>query len=88
MPLWCSSEVMVLNAREKRIKKKSAYTRAIFSNVLEKKARARKKLISMYEAVFCFNQSILYPLSINPLFKHVTPRSKEVLVKTCTCMYN
>ena len=25
---------------------------------------------------------------INPLFKHVTPRSTEVLVKTCTCMYN
>ena len=24
--------------------------------------------------------------SINPLFKHVTPRSTEVLVKTCTCI--
>ena len=37
-------------------------------------------------------RSTINPLSINqsinPLFKHVTPRSTEVLVKTCTCMYN
>ena len=30
----------------------------------------------------------IYPIQSNPLFKHVTPRRTEVLVKTCTCMYN
>ena len=53
VPLWYSSEVMALNAREKRIKK-NARTRVQFFQTHSKKARARKKLISMYEAVFCF----------------------------------
>ena len=51
--LWYSSEVMALNAREKRIKKKVVHA-CNFSKRTQKKARARKKLISMYEAVFCF----------------------------------
>ena len=45
---------MALNAREKRIKKKKRVHACNFSKRTKKKARARKKLISMYEAVFCF----------------------------------
>ena len=45
---------MALNAREKRIKKKKRVHACNFSKRTQKKARARKKLISMYEAVFCF----------------------------------
>ena len=42
---------LALNSGEKRvIKKKIAHMRVIFSNALAK--RARKKLISMYEAVY------------------------------------
>ena len=56
VPLWYSSEVMALNAREKRIKKKSAYTRAIFPNALKKKpARERSSLV-------CMRQSFVLPL--------------------------
>ena len=42
---------LTLNSREKRVKKK-AHMRAIFSNA--RKKRARKKLIGMSKAVFCF----------------------------------
>ena len=46
------------------------------------------RVIVQYQQVsitFTSSQSINQSI---PLFKHVTPRCTEVLVKTCTCMYN
>ena len=56
VPLWYSSEVMALNAREKRIKKKKRVHACNFSKRTQRKpARERSSLV-------CMRQSFVLPL--------------------------